>query len=460
VPILNEEDSAAAPPPGRDPYSAFRVPGYRLYAGGNFLNVLGRQMLGVAVAYEVYRRTQSATALGLIGLAGALPIIFLALPAGHVADRVSRRGIIIATQLLSVITSIALAWLSWHAAEVAQWTTVRQLSSGMHWLIALCGGNREAAFGPEIPLYFALLLLNGAARTFGWAARPPFIANLVPRHVLANATTWNASLFEVGCVVGPAIGGKMLEHFDYSIVYLADAFTSLLFVFFLFGIKQRFKLEPRGAGHPIAEFFAGLRFVRDTKVILATITLDLFAVLLGGASALLPIYTEEILHVGPGGLGWLRGAQSLGAIAMAFSLAHLRPMRRAGAALCWAVAGFGLATIVFGFSTNFWLSLFALAVAGACDNISVVVRHTLVQLLTPDAMRGRVAAVNNIFIGSSNELGAFESGVVAAYFGPVISVVAGGIGTVLVVGLVVAKWPQILRIGSLENVKAAPVSTA
>jgi MFS family permease len=460
VPILNEEDSAAAPPPGRDPYSAFRVRGYQLYAGGNFVAVIGRQMLGVAVAYEVYRRTESATALGLIGLAGALPIIFLALPAGHLADRLSRRGIIIATQVLGALTSVALAWLSWHAPDVAQWTGVRQLSGGLRWLIGFFGGNREAAFGAEIPLYFALLLFNGMARTFGWAARPPFIANLVPRKVLANATTWNSSLFEVGCVVGPAIGGKMLEHFDYSVVYLADAFTSLLFVVFLLGIKQRAKAEPRGAGHPLAELFAGLRFVRDTKVILATITLDLFAVLLGGATALLPIYTEEILHVGPGGLGWLRGAQSLGAIAMAFSLAHLRPMREAGAALCWAVAGFGLATIVFGLSRNFWLSLIALAAAGACDNISVVVRHTLVQLLTPDAMRGRVAAVNNIFIGSSNELGAFESGLVAAYFGPVISVVTGGIGTIIVVGLVVAKWPQILRIGSLETMKPAPTSTA
>ncbi len=458
MPILNEEDNAAAPPPGRDPYSAFRIPGYRLYAGGNFLATLGRQMLGVAVAYEVYRRTQSATALGLIGLAGALPIIFLALPAGHLADRLSRRGVIIGTQVLSLLTSLALAWLSWHASEVATWPAVRQLSAGLHSLIGLFGGNREAAFGAEIPLYFALLLLNGVARTFGWAARPPFIANLVPRQTLANATTWNSSLFEVGCVAGPAIGGKLLEHFDYSFVYLADAFTSLLFVFFLCAIKQRFKVEPRGTGHPLTEFFAGLRFVRDTKVILATITLDLFAVLLGGATALLPIYTEEILHVGPGGLGWLRGAQSLGAITMAFSLAHLRPMRQAGSALLWAVAGFGLATIVFGLSRNFWLSLFALAVAGACDNISVVVRHTLVQLMTPDAMRGRVAAVNNVFIGSSNELGAFESGLAAHFFGPVISVVAGGIGTVLVVGLVVAKWPQILRIGSLETMKPSPTS--
>ncbi|HEV7405734.1 MAG TPA: MFS transporter [Chthoniobacteraceae bacterium] len=458
MPILNEEDSAAAPPPGRDPYSAFRIPGYRLYAGGNFLAILGRQMLNMAVGYEVYLRTHSKFALGLIGLVGALPIIFLALPAGQLADRLSRRGIIMGTQFLSLLASVALAWVSWHVADVAHWPAAQQLSAGLHWMTGLFG--KQEAFGPEIPLYLALLLIGGAARTFGWAARPPFIANLVPRQTLANATTWNSSLFEVGCVVGPTIGGLLLKHFDYGFIYLTDACASLLYVFFLLCIRQPFKAEPRGTGHPVAELFAGLRFVRDTKVILATITLDLFAVLLGGATALLPVFTEEILHVGPDGLGRLRGAQSLGAIAMAFALAHLRPMRQAGAALCWAVAGFGLATIVFGLSRNFWLSFLALAVAGACDNISVVVRHTLVQLMTPDAMRGRVAAVNNIFIGSSNELGAFESGLTAAWFGPVISVVAGGIGTILVVGLVIAKWPQILRIGSLEGMKPAPVSTA
>ena len=197
------------------------------------------------------------------------------------------------------------------------------------------------------------------------------------------------------------------------------------------------------------------RFVWNTKAILATITLDMFAVLLGGATALLPMYAEQILNVGPAGLGWLRAAPSFGAVAMAIAQTHLPPMRRAGLTLLWAVAGFGIATIVFGMSRNFWLSLAALAVTGALDNISVVVRHTLVQLLTPDRMRGRVAAVNNVFIGSSNELGALESGLTAALFGPVLSVVGGGVGTVLVVIVVAAVWPQVRKIGPLAKVQAA-----
>ncbi len=432
----------------RDPYSAFRVRSYSLYAGGNFIAVLGRQMLGVVVAYEIHARTQSAFALGLIGLAGALPIIFLALPAGHVADRANRRSLIVTTQLLSLLTSVGLALLSWQADRVPPEAALRWLSGGLQWLSTHLG-ERGTAFGPEIPLYFALLLVNGVARTFGWAARAPFIANLVGRDVLANAITWNSSLFEIGCVAGPALGGFLLAKFGFPLVYLLDAMGSLCFIAFLLPIPALPKGLPR-EDHPLDNLLTGVRFVLNTKVILATITLDLFAVLLGGATALLPIYADKILHVGSFGMGWLRGAQSLGAIVMAVGLAHLPPMRKAGSALLWAVAGFGLATIVFGLSRTFWLSMAALAVAGACDNVSVVVRHTLVQLLTPDSMRGRVAAVNNIFIGSSNELGAFESGLTAALIGPIASVVTGGLGTLLVVVGVAAKWPEVRRIGSLH----------
>jgi len=201
----------------------------------------------------------------------------------------------------------------------------------------------------------------------------------------------------------------------------------------------------------LAALLAGARFVWSSKLILATLTLDLFAVLLGGAITLLPVYAEHILHVDETGLGWLRAAPALGALVMAMTLAHLPPMRRAGAALIWAVAGFGAATVVFGFSTNFWLSLGALALTGAFDNVSVLVRHSLVQLLTPDHMRGRVSAVNSVFIGASNELGSFESGVVARFFGPVFSVVAGGIGTIIVVIATALKWPEIRQLGTLES---------
>ncbi len=445
------DPSDETPAPNRlDAYLAFRSRPYRLYSIGNFIAVIGRQMLGVAISYEVFRRTQSATALGLIGLAGALPIVFLALPAGQFADRFNRRNIIIVTQVLGALTSIGLMLTSIWADAIPHGPALDWASSGLRWLDAVFRKKSgPTTFGPEIPLMFGLLLLNGIARTFGWAARSPLMANLVPRAALANAVTWGSSLFEIGSIAGPALGGFLIALFGFPLVYGLDAFSSLLFVGFLLPIHVRqepFKRE----GHPLRDLFSGLRFVWDTKVILATITLDLFAVLLGGPTALLPMFAYQILHVGPLGLGWLRSAQSIGAVTMAVTIAHSPPMRRAGWTMLCAVAGFGAATIVFGLSHWFWLSFLALAVAGAFDNVSVVVRHTLVQLLTHDTMRGRVAAVNNIFIGSSNELGAFESGITAALFGPVISVVAGGIGTILVVVATALRWPEVRKIGPLS----------
>jgi MFS family permease len=272
----------------------------------------------------------------------------------------------------------------------------------------------------------------------------------VPREAFANAVTWGSSNFEIGSMIGPAIAGVLIAQFGVGTVYALDALCSLAFIGFLLPIRIEQQLA-QPARHAFSDLFAGLSFVWRTKVILATLTLDLFAVLLGGAIALLPIFAEQILHVGPVGLGWLRAAPAFGAMAMALTLTHLPPMRRAGVTLLWSVAGFGVATIVFGLSRSFWLSLAALALTGAFDNISVVVRHTLVQLRTPDPMRGRVSAVNNVFIGSSNELGAFESGITAALFGPVISVVGGGIGVLLVVLGVGWMWPEVRRIGALHD---------
>ncbi len=440
-------------------YSAFRSAGFRFYSAGNFASVLGRQMLVIAVQYEVFRRTQSATALGLVGLVAALPVIFLALPAGQVADRFNRRGIIITTQLLGMITSILLAFVASFGASIPPYPVLVQAADALHALASTFREAGHAAFTPDIPVIFALLLVNGVLRTFGWAARSPFLTNLVPRDTLANAVTWNSSLFEIGCIVGPALAGFLLAQHGFTLVCIVDALCSLLFVLFLLPVRSPPRIPPPADQHPLQDLFSGLRFVWTNKAILAIITLDLFAVLLGGAVALLPIFAEKILLVGPVGFGWLRAAQSIGAISMAVAIAHLPPMRRAGWTLLFAVSGFGAATIVFGLSRNFWLSLAALFLVGAFDNISVVVRHTLVQLWTPDTMRGRVAAVNNIFIGSSNELGAFESGLTAAYFGPVISVVGGGIGTILIVIATALKWPEIRRIGTLtipEETSAKP----
>jgi MFS family permease len=437
--------SATAKP---DAYAAFRSPDYRSYAISSFVANLGRQMLGVALGYEIFLRTHSAMALGLVGLMGALPIIFLSIPAGITADRLDRKTIILVTQLLTSLTSVGLTLTSLHHSAVPSYAPLLASTRGLYWLSGLFG-EKATVFEPALPLLYLLLLLNGFGRAFGWSARGAMFPNLVPRSVLSNAVMWNSSTFELTCVVGPGLGGLAIAQFGIPAVYAIDAFLGLVAFLSILPIhapQEMAKSHP----HPLRDLFTGLRFVTETKVILATITLDLFAVLLGGAIALLPIFADQILHVGAVGLGWLRAAPSLGAVLMAFTLAHRPPLKKAGDSMLLAVAGFGLATIIFGLSKNYTLSFLALAVTGACDNISVVVRHTLVQLLTPDAMRGRVSAVNNIFIGSSNELGAFESGVTAALFGPVISVVGGGIGTILVVLATAWKWPQVRTIGALQ----------
>ncbi len=402
------------------PYAAFQSRGFRFFLAGNFLSTIGRQMLSVTVGWEIYRRTGSALALGLIGLAGALPIITLAIPAGQVADRFSRRTILMASQLASACCFTALAYVSHSRADV-------------RWI-------------------FVLLFLAGVARTFGWAARGAFMVNLVPAEHFNNAVTWNSSAFETASVTGPALAGILLVHHPYWIIYVLDAASALLFFLFLLPTP----VTSGGTGVRPARLeglFDGLRFVWRTKIVLATISLDLFAVLFGGATALLPIFADTILHVGPAGLGWLRSAPSIGAICMAMTLAHRRPMQRPGVALLCAVAGFGLVTVIFGLSRSFPLSMAMLILAGACDNVSVVVRHTLVQLLTPDPMRGRVSAVNNVFIGSSNEIGAFESGVTADWFGPIVSVVGGGVATIVTVLLVAMLWRQVVKLGPFSTLQ-------
>ncbi len=407
-------------PAASAPYAAFQSRGFRFFIAGNFLSTIGRQMLSVAVGWEVYRRTGSAFDLGLIGLAGALPVILLAIPAGHLADRFSRRTILMASQLIAACASVALAWVSYTAADV-------------RWI-------------------FLLLFVIGAARTFGWAARGAFMVNLVAQEHFNNAVTWNSSAFETASVTGPALAGLLLVHHPYWLMYALDAASSILFFLFLIPTPAaRERPLARAAG--IEGLFDGLRFVFRTKIVLATITLDLFAVLFGGATALLPIFADRILHVGPAGLGWLRAAPSIGAICMAVTLAHRRPMQRPGIALLLAVCGFGVVTIVFGLSRSYPLSLAMLVLSGAFDNISVVVRHTLVQILTPDPMRGRVSAVNNVFIGSSNELGSFESGVTAAWWGPILSVVGGGAATILTVILVAVIWRQVLKLGPFSRLQ-------
>ena len=439
--------------PRHDPYAAFRSRGFSFFTSGNLLSIIGRQMLAVAVEWEIYRRTHSATALGLVGLVFAIPIVGLSLPAGHLADRVSRKHIILVAQILSAITSALLALVSWQHLAIPNMSILSECNRGLGAVAAIFERHQTGHHfdDPSVPLIYVLLFLGASARTFSWAARSSFFPTLVPRDAFANAVTWNNSIFQIGSVAGPAISGFVVAHMGFPIVYMIDAVTAFSFFLLILPIPRAPKVGRRADENAWRSLIAGVKFVFSKNVILATITLDLFAVLLGGATALLPIFADQILHCGPVGLGWMRAAPAIGAFAMALTIAYLPPMREAGKSLLWCVTGFGIATIVFGLSKVFWLSLSTLFLAGAFDSVSVIIRGSIVQLVTPDEMRGRVSAVNNIFIGTSNEFGALESGLTAALFGPVVSVVGGGIGTILAVLGAAWKWPEIRKIGALDK---------
>lgn len=403
----------------RDPYAALRLADFRLFLGASVIATIGTEMQAVTVGWELYERTGSELDLGLVGLAQFLPVFLLALPAGQVADRFSRKHVILTTQLGQVAAALGLAAVSF--------------AQGPVWLV------------------FSLLALIGTLMSFNLPARGSILPQLVPPELFPNAVAWRSSGWQTAAVVGPALGGVGIAVFKAAgPIYLINAlclFAAFLGVRLVRCLPQTRSTEPFSA----RALSAGARFVWRTKLILATITLDMFAVLLGGSTALLPVFAKNILRVGPTGLGWLRAAPAIGAMAMALILAHRPPLKRAGPALAQAVIGFGLATIGFGLSRSFLASVVLLLIAGALDNISVVIRSTLIQTLTPDEMRGRVAAVNSIFIGMSNELGGFESGVAARVLGTVRSVVFGGVGTIVVVLCVLAKWPAVLRIGALSQ---------
>ena len=440
-------------PQRHDPYAAFRFGDFSLFTGGNLLSITGRLMLAVAVEWEIYGLTHSATALGLVGLVIALPVVTLSLPAGHLADRFSRKHIILVSQVFSVITSAALAIVSWKHLSIPQLPILRGGNRVLTGIAAIFERHHPAFHFDDasIPLIYLLLFLGATARTFSWAARSSFFPTLVPRDAFANAVTWNNTIFQIGSVAGPALSGLLVAYVGFPFVYLLDALFASAFFLLVLPIRGSRQRLDQSEASTWKSLLAGLRFVFSRKVILATITLDLFAVLLGGVTALMPIFADQILHCGPVGLGWMRALPAIGALATALIVAHLRPMKHAGKTLLWCVTGFGIATILFGLSKVFWLSLCVLFLIGAFDSVSVIIRGSIVQLVTPDEMRGRVSSVNNIFIGTSNEFGALESGLTAALFGPVISVVAGGIGTILVVLGVAGRWPETRRIGALDR---------
>lgn len=409
----------SCPAPAHDAYAALRIRDYLLYAIGSLFAGIGSNMQAVAVGWEIYDRTGSAMALGWVGLIQALPVFLFALPAGQLADRLDRRRLVMLGQFLSALCSIGLAYLSFTHGS--------------------------------IPAFYVLLFLFAVARALTWPASSALMPQLVPRDIFSNAVTWKSTSFQIASVAGPALGGLLIGLFQKAGIAYAVTAGLTLINFALVAMVATPSGSRVAERMSVQSLLAGLGFVRRTKVVLAALTLDLFAVLLGGATALLPIYAKDILYVGPAGLGWLRAAPAIGAFVMALVLAHRPPLRRAGPTLLWAVTGFGVTMIGFGLSRVFWFSMAMLVLSGALDNISVVVRHSLVQLSTPDELRGRVSAVNTVFISCSNELGEFESGTVAAWLGTVPSVVLGGVGTIFVVLTTMKLWPEIRKLRSLQD---------
>ena len=378
-------------------------------------------MQSVAVGWQVFELTHRPLDLGYVGLVQFLPGVLLSIPAGHTADRFDRRAVLLTCNLLYSICSLLLFWRA------------RTGSSSV------------------LPI-FGVLLLVGITRAFSGPASQALVPQIVPEEHFGNAVAWAASIFQVATVLGPALGGLIYGWAHAATVYVtaavmyAGAFSVVLMMHVRTG-----RMEKKDVS--VETLLAGFRYVWQEKVILGSISLDLFAVLLGGAVALLPVYAQDILHIGPRGLGVLRSMPAAGAAIMAVMLAH-RPLRkRSGAVMFVAVSIFGIATIVFGLSHSVAISLIALFVVGASDMISVVVRSTLVQIATPAAMRGRVSAVNLLFIGASNELGQFESGITAQWMGAVPAVVFGGVGTLVVVGLWARLFPQLRNMDRLIPVR-------
>ena len=426
---VSENDNKAGATGKHDPYAALREPNYRFFASGWVLASMGLQMQGMALAWEVYDRSNDPLMLGYVGVARALPVLALALPAGQLVDLLDRKKVLLWTQVAFACASVFLTLGSYYAVSV--W-----------WILALVS-------------------LTGCARVFNGPSRASLLPEIVRPERFHNAVTWNSGVFQLSATLGPLASGGMIWWYGKAWpVYAVAAAACMVFALCVSQLRP----YPGAVGHGrtfmgwgalrpsvmLDGMLDGARHMWREKTVLGTIALDLFAVLLGGATALLPVYAQDILHVGPIGLGALKAAPYVGALVMAVILAHRPPFKRAGRVLLWSVAGFGLCTIVFGLSTSFLLSIAMLFLAGALDGVSVVVRHVLVTVRTPERLRGRVSAVNSVFIESSNELGGFESGLVAKLTSPVFSVVSGGIGTVLVV-IGMAWWlPELRRLGKLE----------
>jgi MFS family permease len=407
-----------------DPYAALRVKSYRWFIVSLLTMTISSQIQGVVVAWQIYDITHDPLSLGLMGLAEALPFIGMSLYAGHVADLFNRHRIAVTS--LAVLLGCSLALLVFN----------------------LIPGFLQAHGAWP---FYAVIFVSGLARSFLQPSRNALGAEIVDRSLYANAVAWRSSTWQSAAVVGPALGGLIYGFASPRVAYIADAImmATALVTF------STIAYEPRvivANGESIGESLrSGLRFVFRESILLSALTLDLFSVLLGGAEALLPVFADQILHVGPQGLGILRAAPAAGAVVASVYLAHRPPFKQAGRTLLYAVATFALCIVVFGVSRSFVLSAAVLAVSGMADNVSVLIRSTLLQVLTPTHLLGRVSSVNSIFVGSSNELGAFESGVAARLLGTVTSVVLGGLASLGVVVGIGAGVPRLRRLGRIDD---------
>ena len=408
-----------------DPYAALRYGGFRLYIVLLAAMTMGMQLQAVVVGWQVYEITRDPLSLGLIGLAEALPFIATALYAGHIADRMNRKRVALISLAVLLLCSVALLVFTLQPERFL---------------------NRSA-----LPIYI-VIFVSGIARSFLRPATTAFNAQLVPVDVYPNAVAWRTSIWQAAAVIGPAVGGLIYGFRGVTAAYVVDVAFMVAAIIALAAIRK-IVIPPDTTVRKEEDraLLSGLKWVVRQPVLVGAMTLDLFSVLFGGAVALLPIFANEILHVGPEGLGMLRAAPAVGSVVMGLYLAHRPPMKRAGRSLLLSVAAFGVCMIAFALSRDFWLSLLLLAASGAADNISVVIRSTLLQVTTPNEMLGRVAAVNQIFIGSSNEIGAFESGVAARLLGTVPSVVFGGSMTLLVVILTALAVPQLRRLREITR---------
>ena len=408
-----------------DPFAVLKIKDFQFFLTFRFFLTMAIQMQSVIVGWQVYSMTNNVIDLGLIGLMEAIPFILISIFSGHIADTFNRKKIIVWFTFIFMLVSSVLLYISTENSD----------------LLAVYG---------TLPI-FILVGIIGIIRGFMSAALSPFLSQLIPRNRYGNGATWNSTIWQVASVIGPSVSGFLV-----AINYMTAYGVSLMFIFIaLFSLLFIPKKETptKEEGESIWESIGvGVKFVIKNQLLLGALSLDLFAVLLGGAVALLPDFAKNVLHAGPVELGYLRAAPALGAAIMAIVIAYKPPVRNAGKILLYSVAGFGVSTILFGFSTNFWAALFFLFLTGAFDNVSVVIRHSILQLATPDNMRGRVSAVNGVFIGSSNEIGAFESGITAKWWGTKAAIVVGGSLTMLVV-LITGKIAPKLRKLNLRDLE-------